>query len=79
MLTSQTEIRWVGNLVSGWIGQDGFGMNTGLVVKAQNPVIGLLKGMFTGLPQLPNFQVSQLVQLVLGQDIITVSSDHSSH
>ncbi|KAH3671919.1 hypothetical protein OGAPHI_000105 [Ogataea philodendri] len=79
-VSGQAEIRWVQDLVGGWVGQDGLGMDTGLVGEGAETGDWVVERN-VHLNSLCNqvLQISQFVQLVLGHDVLSVCSNHSGH
>lgn len=79
-VSGQTEIGGVENLVGGGVGKDGLGVDTGLVGEGTETSDGVVEGDvdLDGISD-KVLEVSQLVQLVLGENVVSVSSDHSSH
>lgn len=79
-VSGQTEIGGVENLVSGGVGENGLGVDTGLVGEGAETGDGVVEGDvdLDGVGD-EVLEVSQLVQLVLGENVVSVSSNHSSH
>ena len=79
-ISSKTEICRVDDLVCGWVGQDGFGVDTSLVGESAEASDVVVEGD-VDLNSLSNkvLEVAELMKLVLGEYVVPVGDDHTSH
>ncbi|EEQ40972.1 homocitrate synthase, mitochondrial precursor [Clavispora lusitaniae ATCC 42720] len=79
-VSGQAKVGWIQNLIRRRIGQDSLGMDTSLVGEGTETGDGVVEwDVHSNSISHQVLQVTQLVQLVLGQDIVTVSRDHTGH
>ena len=79
-ISGKTKICRVDDLICGWVGQDGFGVDTSLVGESTETSDIVVEGDID-LNSLSNevLQVAELVKLVLGEDVVPVGYDHTGH
>lgn len=79
-VASKTEIGWVDDFVCGWVRQDGLCVDTSLVgegAETGNVVVEWdvdLDGLGDQV-----LEISELLQLVLAHDVVTVGNNHTGH
>jgi hypothetical protein len=79
-VSCDAEVGGVDDFVCAWVGKDGLGVDTGLVGEGAETGDVVVEGDID-LHGLGNqvLEILELVELVLGQDVVAVGNDHAGH